>query len=84
MPGRASWSPAFVGLEPVTMAAEDYNGVLYPVTSGVADVDRQGGMAPHSLERGGYSGKSVVCDRRDQCLAMGELQHAAELLEGGI
>ena len=24
----------------------------------------------------------VVCDRRGQCLAMGELQHAAELLEG--
>ena len=24
----------------------------------------------------------VVCDRREQCLAMGELQHAAELLEG--
>ena len=25
----------------------------------------------------------VVCDRREQCLAMGELQHAAELLDGG-
>ena len=24
----------------------------------------------------------LVCDRREQCLAMGELQHAAELLEG--
>ena len=27
LPGRASWSPAFVGLEPVTIAAEDYNCV---------------------------------------------------------
>lgn len=25
----------------------------------------------------------VVCDRIEQCLAMGELQHAADLLEGG-
>ena len=25
----------------------------------------------------------VVCDRREQCVAMGELQHAADLLEGG-
>ena len=25
----------------------------------------------------------VVCDRREQCLAMGELQHATDLLEGG-
>ena len=29
------------------------------------------------------SADRVVCDRREQCLTMGELQHAAELLEGG-
>ena len=29
------------------------------------------------------SADRVVCDRREQCCAMGELQHAAELLEGG-
>ena len=32
MPRRAPWSPAFVGLEPVTMAAEDDNGVRDPAT----------------------------------------------------
>ena len=59
MPGHAPWSPAFVGLEPVAIAAEDYNGVRDSVTpgvTGVTGVDRQGGMKPHSPEWGGCGG----------------------------
>ena len=56
MPGRAPWSPVFVGLEPVTMAAEDDHDVRDLVTPGFAGVDRQGGMEPHSPGRSGCCG----------------------------
>ena len=56
MPGRAPWSPAFVGPERGAIATEDDNGVRDPVTPGATGGARLGGMAPHSLEWGGYSG----------------------------
>ena len=48
------------------------------VTAMGADLPGKQELDPEVLR----SADRVVCDRREQCLAMGELQHAAELLEG--
>ena len=49
------------------------------ITAMGADLPGKQELDPEVLR----SADRVVCDRREQCLAMGELQHAAELLEGG-
>ena len=49
------------------------------ITAMGADLPGKQELDPEVLRSAGR----VVCDRREQCLAMGELQHAAELLEGG-
>ena len=49
------------------------------ITAMGADLPGKQELDPEVLRRA----NRVVCDRREQCLAMGELQHAAELLEGG-
>ena len=49
------------------------------ITAMGADLPGKQELDPEVLRRA----DRVVCDRREQCLAMGELQHAAELLEGG-
>ena len=48
------------------------------ITAMGADLPGKQELDPQVLRRA----DRVVCDRREQCLAMGELQHAAELLEG--
>ena len=48
------------------------------ITAMGADLPGKQELDPEVLRRA----DRVVCDRREQCLAMGELQHAAELLEG--
>ena len=48
------------------------------ITAMGADLPGKQELDPEVLRSAGR----VVCDRREQCLAMGELQHAAELLEG--
>ena len=47
------------------------------ITAMGADLPGKQELHPEVLRRA----NRVVCDRREQCLAMGELQHAAELLE---
>ena len=49
------------------------------ITAMGADLPGKQELDPEVLRSAGR----VVCDRREQCLAMGELQHAAELLDGG-
>ena len=49
------------------------------ITAMGADLPGKQELDPEVLRRA----NRVVCDRREQCLAMGELQHAAELLEDG-
>ena len=49
------------------------------ITAMGADLPGKQELDPEVMRRA----DRVVCDRREQCLAMGELQHAAELLEGG-
>ena len=48
------------------------------ITAMGADLPGKQELDPEVLRRA----NRVVCDRREQCIAMGELQHAAELLEG--
>ena len=48
------------------------------ITAMGADLPGKQELHPEVLRRA----DRVVCDRREQCLAMGELQHAAGLLEG--
>ena len=49
------------------------------ITAMGADLPGKQELDPEVLRRAGR----VVCDRHEQCIAMGELQHAAALLEGG-
>ena len=49
------------------------------ITAIGADLPGKQELDPEVLRRAGR----VVCDRHEQCIAMGELQHAAALLEGG-
>ena len=56
-------------------------GWLHPglhITAMGSDLPGKQELAPEVL----LGADRVICDRREQCLAMGELQHAAELLEG--
>ena len=48
------------------------------ITAMGSDLPGKQELDPEVLRRA----NRVVCDRHEQCLAMGELQHAAELLEG--